>query len=104
MRRCWPCALLLMLFLAMGVSACETPETCDWADDVSNPLLVVGIAANLPPVPSRRPYPHELTRPTLGRPSTYAKISKHHFWFGPTLDASSKAGRDVLQFLSIERK
>lgn|SRR5512135_2973635 len=104
MRRCWPCALLLMLFLATGASACESPETCDWADDVSNPLIVAGLTTNLPSVTSRSFYPHELTRPTLGRPSAYAKISKNHFWFGPTLDASSKAGRDVLRLLSIERK
>lgn len=98
------CALLLMLFLALGVAARETPELLELTEDMSNEGMVVGYEDPLPELASRRLYPYELARPTLAPPSAFAKVSKKHFWFGPSLDASSKAGKDILQFLSTQRE
>ena len=104
MKKCGRCALLLMLFLALGVAARETPEIFDLADDVSNDGMAVRSDDHHSQLALRALYPHELARTTLARPSAFPKAGKKHFWFGPSLDASSKAGRIILQFLSIELK
>jgi hypothetical protein len=96
--------LLLMLVMALGVVARETPEIFDLADDVSNDGMVVGYENHLPELALRKAYPHELARPARARLPAFAEASKKHFWFGPFLDASAKAGKDILPFLSLKRE
>jgi hypothetical protein len=96
--------LLLMLLLALGVAARETPELLELTEDMSNEGMAVGNEDRLPGMPCRDFYPQEPLPRVLARPCPALNLSQRHCWFGPSHDASPKAGRDILQFLSIERK
>ena len=98
------CVMLLMLLLALGVAARETPELLELTEDMSNEGMVVDYKDPLPELTSRNLFPHELARPALAPSSAFTRVSNGHVWPGPSWGASCKAGRDILKFLSIKRE
>ncbi len=94
--------MLLMLLLALGVAARDTPEILELTDDVSNDALLAD-AKTLLPIASRPLYPRE-PGPHALAPAAALNLSLEHCWIGPPHDAFPKVGRDILEFLSLERK
>lgn len=97
------CAWFYILFLTLGVAARETPEILELIDDWSNDGVAVGYKDPTPRLAKRALTPRELARSVVVRPLPIGNVTKKYFWFGPSLDASSKAGPDLLRLLSIIR-
>lgn len=97
------CALLLMLILVMGVVGREFPELLELADDNSNEGIVVGCKDQLPSLSSRPLLRPEKAVRASNQFVTPGILSGNHYWFGPSLDASTRSGHGILAFLSCRR-
>jgi len=93
-----------MVFLAVGVAARETPEILELTDDMSNEGMVVDYEDSLAELTSLPLCLCETPQPTLGRFSALVNLSKKRSRFSPSLNASSQSGKEILHFLSIQRK
>ncbi len=92
-----------MLIIALGVAARETPGTFELGNDASNDAIVVCDEDRVPELTANQLF-SGATAALTAYPSALVKTVNRRDWFGPSLYASATAGRDVLLFLSFERK
>jgi hypothetical protein len=92
----------LILFLALGVAARETPEIMDLTDDWSNDGTAVGYENPLPQLTSRRASRQERLQSNTDQTLALVNLKQRSCPI-PPLVLPADAGPALLHFLSVQR-
>jgi hypothetical protein len=95
---------LLVIVLALGVATLEAPEFASLCDDISNDAVVVSLDDWIPKLTTRPLCRGETPRRASDRSSSSFNLSHQRGCTGRSLNASSKAGKDILHLISTQKK
>lgn len=95
---------LWLFAAALGFATLEVPEIASLTVDTTNDPVAARYEDSIPELNSRPLCRHERPYSTLGRRLTFLNPNQRRARFVPPSNTSTRAGKDIFQLLSIQRK